>query len=109
MERKDLLSFCGLYCGNCSGYKRGLPLMGTCASCRAGGGSPECAIRKCCQEKNYRTCAECDTLETCAFFDGFMHKVARVVFGSNKRENLCRIKEIGVEAFVEGRIQCGRT
>ena len=30
----DLLSFCGLYCGNCSGYTRGMPLMGKCAGCQ---------------------------------------------------------------------------
>jgi hypothetical protein len=48
-------------------------------------------------------------VETCDFFDGFVHKVARVVFGSDKRGNLCKIKEMGEAAFVADRIQCGRT
>ena len=102
------LSYCGLYCGNCSGYKRGMPLMGKCAGCRAGGGPPECAIRECCKAKGHHTCAACDTFDECSLFDGFIHKVARVIFGSDKRGNLRKIGEIGVDAFIEDRIQCGR-
>jgi hypothetical protein len=105
----ELLSFCGLYCGNCRGYKGGIPLLGTCAGCRAGGGPPECGIRECCRAKAYTTCAACDTLEACPLFDGFAHKVARVVFGSDKRGNLGQIREMGVDAFTQDRLQSGKT
>jgi hypothetical protein len=107
-EPMELLSFCGLYCGNCTGYKRGLPLMARCSGCLEGGGPPNCGIRDCSQDKGYRTCAECDRLEACGLFDGFAHKVARVVFGSDKRGNLVKIRELGLEAFVQNRLECGR-
>lgn len=105
----DLLSYCGLYCGNCRGYKGSIPLVGKCLGCRAGGGPPQCAIRECCQEKGYHNCAKCDTLDECNLFDGFIHKVARVIFGSDKRGNLRQIRELGVEAFVQDRVQSGKT
>ncbi|MDY7078448.1 MAG: DUF3795 domain-containing protein [Chloroflexota bacterium] len=104
----DLLSFCGLYCGNCSGYKRGMPLMGKCAGCMENGGPPNCGIRECCRTKGYRTCAECDILDDCKLLNTFTHKVARIVFGSDKQGNLAKIKVLGVEAFVQEQIQSGK-
>jgi len=104
----DLLSFCGLYCGNCSGYVRGMPLMGKCAGCLENSGLPNCGIRECCRAKGYRTCAECDTFEGCKLLNSLTHKVARIVFGSDKLGNLTRIRTLGVEAFVQDRIQSGK-
>ncbi len=103
----DLLSFCGLYCGNCSGYLGKMPLMGKCAGCLENGGPPNCKIRECCKERGYRTCAECDTVEDCKLLNSFTHKVARIIFGSDKKGNLAKIKALGVEAFVQDRIQSG--
>jgi hypothetical protein len=48
-------------------------------------------------------------METCELFEGFAHKVARVVFGSDKRGNLGQVRRIGPGAFVQDRIACGRT
>ena len=56
-QPQELLSYCGLYCGNCTGYTRGMPFMGTCQGCRAGGGNPQCPIRLCNQEKGYTLCS----------------------------------------------------
>ena len=104
----NLLSFCGLYCGNCSGYTGRMPLVGKCAGCLEGGGPPNCKIRECCRAEGYRTCAECDTLDDCKLLNSFVHKVARVVFGSDKLGNLARIGDLGVEAFVQDRIRSGK-
>ena len=40
-------------------------MFGDCPGCLQGGGDPNCKVRKCAKEKNYRTCAECDEAETC--------------------------------------------
>lgn len=45
---------------------RGLvKLFGECPGCLSSGGDPSCAIRECCKQKPYTTCAECIELETC--------------------------------------------
>lgn len=103
-----LLSFCGLYCANCSGYAGRMPLMGKCADCLDGGGLPNCKIRDCCSARGYRTCAECDTLDDCKVLRSLAHKVSRIIFGSDKLGNLAKIRDVGVEAFVQDRIRSGR-
>jgi len=104
----NLLSFCGLYCGNCSGYTGRMPLMGKCVGCLEGGGLPNCKIRECCKAKGYRTCAECNTLDDCRLLHSLTHKVSRIVFGSDKLGNLAKIRDVGVEAFVQDRIRNGK-
>jgi len=47
-----------------------------CQGCRSDGdlrfiGCTNCPIRKCSQEKNLDTCADCDEYETCAMINGF--------------------------------------
>jgi len=82
--------------------------MGKCAGCLENGGPPNCGIRECCREKGYRTCAECDMLDGCKLLNAFVHKIARIVFKSDKLGNLARIRDLGVEAFVQGQIQSGK-
>jgi len=33
--------------------------FGTCVGCKAGGGWSDCPMRKCCIEKNFKSCYEC--------------------------------------------------
>jgi len=40
-----------------------------CRGCEKGGGSPNCAIRTCAQEKGFSLCNECDELVGCTKFD----------------------------------------
>lgn len=40
-------------------------MFGDCPGCLQGGGDPNCKVRTCAKEKEYRTCAECDEAETC--------------------------------------------
>ena len=104
----NLLSFCGLYCGNCSLHVRGMPLLGRCVGCLENDGLPNCKIRECCMAKGYRTCAECHTLDDGRLLHSLTHKVSRIVFGSDKLGNLAKIRDVGVEAFVQDRIRNGK-
>ena len=40
-------------------------LLGDCPGCVAGGGDPSCAVRECCEEKTFVTCADCAELDSC--------------------------------------------
>lgn len=37
-------------------------MFGECSGCLAGGGPPACAIRDCCKENGFSTCAECNKM-----------------------------------------------
>ena len=66
--------------------------------CRAGGGNPWCAMKKCTERKGLTGCWECDAFERCEkleFLEG-THGDAHV-------RNLRRIAKKGPEAFVEGK------
>ncbi len=53
---------------------------------------PPCEIARCCREKGFTTCAECEELDGCARFDE-RHQGAR--------ENLRDIRETGLQAWAE--------
>jgi hypothetical protein len=95
-EEKQLVAYCGLYCGSCGAYQRG-----KCEACKPGGGFSACKIRICCEEKNYETCAECNYFETCTILNSFTSRIFGVIFRKDRKGNLCRIKEIGVEKWVK--------
>jgi len=40
-------------------------LFGDCPGCLQGGGDPNCKVRSCAKQKDYRTCAECSEAEIC--------------------------------------------
>jgi hypothetical protein len=65
-------------------------LFSKCPGC-AGGGNPDCAVRQCCKQKPYSTCAECAEMDTC-------EKLQRVV---GSLENLKRIRALGVDNWAE--------
>lgn len=63
-------------------------LFGSCPGCAAGGGDPNCAIRDCCREKTYTTCADCPKLNKC-----------EVAQGRVQMEELMRISKMGVKMW----------
>ena len=133
---KDLVGYCGLYCGACGiylgrieqavenlrktisayGFDKFAPelakwepafqhytefenvlngfvnMFGECPGCIKGGGDPNCAVRECCKQKAYTTCAECGEMETC-------EKIQR--YGPRALEGLQRIKAIGVDKWAK--------
>jgi hypothetical protein len=69
-----------------------ITFFGQCAGCQKGGGPPQCQIRTCCQEKNYHTCAECDSYPC--------EKVKSIVDAyPPSQNNIKEIKDIGLEKW----------
>lgn len=67
-------------------------------TCKGGGGPPFCKIRKCCQNKGFEGCWECDEFERCKKLDFLRpsHKDAHI-------KNLRIIKKKGVDEFLKGK------
>jgi len=133
---KNLVGYCGLYCGACGiyqerikqavenlrnvigvyGFDKIMPelakwepafqhyaefegvmnglvkIFGECPGCIKGGGDPNCAVRECCKQKAYATCAECAEVQTCA-------KLQR--YGTHALEGIQKIKAVGVDKWTE--------
>lgn len=66
--------------------------------CRQGGGSPQCKIRLCCQERNLEGCWQCNKFEKCKNLDVLipLHKEAHL-------KNLRAIQKKGKEEFIKGK------
>lgn len=67
-------------------------IFGECPGCVQGGGDPNCAVRNCCKQKAYATCAECSEMETCEKLRPY---------GTAALEGLRRIKAVGVDKWAE--------
>jgi len=63
-------------------------LFGSCPGCMGGGGDPSCAIRICCRQKAYATCAECAAIDKC-----------EIAKGRVRLEEIKRIKDMGVDCW----------
>ena len=55
------------FLGNHDVFKKDLDALDglRCKGCLDGGGNPFCKIRKCCVERDYRTCGQCGDFEAC--------------------------------------------
>ena len=93
---KNLVAFCGLYCGACRSY-----LKGKCPGCKDNVKASWCKIRSCCMERNFKSCADCTSviLMDCAKYNNAISKLIGFVFNSNRQACITRIKEIGYEGF----------
>lgn len=96
IANKDLVAFCGLYCGACKSY-----LKGKCPGCRENTKATWCKIRQCNIENKFNSCADCKSVELmeCKKFNNFISKIFAVVFNSNREACINRIKEVGYEAY----------
>jgi len=65
-------------------------LFGACPGCITGGGDPNCAVRECCKQKAYTTCAECVEIETC-------EKLQK--YGPHALEGLQKIEAMGIDTW----------
>jgi hypothetical protein len=71
-----------------------MKMFGECSSCLEGGGPPSCAIRDCCKENGFSTCAECSKMPCDKLqpqVQGYKGHVAM----------LHKIKEIGKDRWAE--------
>ncbi len=99
------IAACGLFCGACSRYTKG-----KCPGCRDYEKATWCEVRKCCKEHGWQSCADCTLmpLAACRKFNGFIAKVFAVVFRSDRRGCIERIREVGREAFAAEMRLAGR-
>lgn len=66
--------------------------------CRAGGGNPWCAMKKCTERRELAGCWECDDFETCDKLTAL-----EATHGDAHVRNLRKLSKKGPEAFVEGK------
>jgi hypothetical protein len=93
---KNLVAFCGLYCGACRSY-----LSGRCPGCKENVKATWCKVRKCCMDNNLQSCADCKTIELmeCKKFNNFISKAFGLVFNSDRSACIALLKERGYDDF----------
>lgn len=104
---EKLVAACGLYCGACRKF-----LMGKCPGCKKNEKALWCKIRTCCQEQEYRSCADCRLvrLEECRKFNNFIGKIFGLIFRSDRSACIRRINECGYSVYAaEMSAKCQQT
>ncbi|MCK9181459.1 MAG: DUF3795 domain-containing protein [Fibrobacteraceae bacterium] len=97
MADKELIAFCGLYCGACHKF-----LAKSCPGCRKNNKATWCKIRVCNMEKNIHTCADCECdASKCVKCNNFISKIFALLFRSDRNACLCRIKAVGEDAYAK--------
>ena len=99
------IAACGLFCGACRKFAKG-----SCPGCRPNDRASWCKVRSCCIEHGWWSCAECTLTqpEACAKFDNWVAKLFGVIFRSDRRGCVERIREVGYEAFATEMKAAGR-
>ena len=103
---KNLVAFCGLYCGECKAYKKG-----KCPGCQKNEKATWCGIRTCCLGKKIRSCADCQDFANardCKKFNNFFSKLFAFVFRSDRQACINMIKEKGYDAYAEEMTKRGK-
>jgi len=93
----DLVAACGLYCAACKRLRKG-----KCPGCAGNHKANWCKVRTCVQEHGWATCAECSDHPdpaTCAKFDGWLARVFGVLFNSDRRACVLRIRAVGRDVY----------
>lgn len=97
MVDKNLVAFCGLYCGECKANKKG-----KCPGCQKNEKATWCKIRACCLENKRRSCADCQEFTNasdCKKFNNLFSKLFAFVFKSDRQACINMIKEKGYDAY----------
>lgn len=90
------IAACGLFCGYCRKFRKD-----TCPGCHRNEKASWCAVSSCCREHGWQSCAECTLMPIaeCRKFNSFVAKVFQVVFRSDRRGCIDRMREVGYDAF----------
>lgn len=93
---KNLIAFCGLYCGACKSY-----LTGKCPGCKDNIKATWCKIRLCCMENNLQSCADCKTIELkeCKKYNNFISGILGYLLNSDRSACISLIKEKGYNDY----------
>jgi len=99
VEEINLAGCCGLYCGLCPRFQSTAPSK--CQGCKILCQTLSCKIYNCCvKKKGLATCAECDDFP-CEKNNPAAHQYEYFVTHKPCISNLCRIKEVGLEPWLE--------
>jgi hypothetical protein len=96
---KNMVAYCGLYCGACGQY-----LRGKCGGCAKNEKATWCSIRKCNKEHAWAGCSDCTSftdVNECRKFNNLMSKIFAFIFRSNRKACVERIKAVGRDKFAE--------
>lgn len=94
---KNLIAYCGLYCGACGSYTKG-----KCPGCHENVKAGWCKVRSCNQENGFSSCAECKTRTNpmdCKYFNNPVSKIFGFIFRSDRNACIAMIKERGYDQF----------
>lgn len=95
----DLLAYCGLYCGQCRAK-----LKGRCPGCHENARATWCKVRSCCMERHYASCADCTEASdpaACRKYNTLISKLFGLIFRSDRRACILRIRQAGPQAFCD--------
>ncbi|MCP4135921.1 MAG: DUF3795 domain-containing protein [bacterium] len=99
VANKDLISFCGLYCGVCPKY-----LKEKCPGCQGNEKASWCTTRTCNMEHNYASCADCKEfteVNDCKKFNNIISRIVGFVLRSDRRGGIQLIKDKGYDGFAQ--------
>jgi hypothetical protein len=95
VANKNLVAYCGLYCGACRSY-----LKDRCPGCHENTKAKWCTVRSCCAEHLYASCADCEDHSdpnTCGLFNNVMSTAIGFVLNSNRQASVLQIRKVGLE------------
>ncbi len=98
-DNSNLVSYCGLYCGACSSFKKG-----SCPGCARNEKASWCKVRKCNIAKEIRSCADCKeypNVSECPKFNNFAAKAFGIVFNTDRRKGIAFIKSEGYNLYTQ--------
>ena len=101
-----LIAACGLYCANCRSYKKG-----KCPGCLDNVKASWCAVRTCCIENKYATCAECTSFTEPTDCKKFKNPIASVIgflFNTDRAAGIRCVREKGAAALATELGESGR-
>ena len=96
---RDLIAYCGLYCGACKRY-----LKEKCPGCKENVKAAWCKIRTCCIENSYASCADCQIVEDmkdCKKFNNFISKLFAIIFRSDRFSCIALINKKGYDEYAK--------
>lgn len=103
---EKLVAYCGLYCGACGSHRKG-----RCPGCHENHKASWCAVRRCCINHRYSSCAQCTEYtdpKACAKYNNFIAKVFGFVFRSDRAACIQQIRDIGLNGHASAMAQSGR-
>lgn len=98
---KELVSYCGLYCGACKKY-----VNKECNGCKSESKvTPKwCKVKPCNEEKEITSCAECtefSDVKKCKKLYPLSYKFGEVIAQMSRKDGIEMIKNKGYEEFAE--------